>query len=359
MIDLEKLLKPIRDDAPAGDDIRYQDGDITFQTIEDLRVDEDPALTIEGDAKTANWPKVVRECEDALANKAKDLELAAFLAEGLAHTQGFAGVRDGLRLQKELIQTFWDGLHPGLDEGEILLPIRAKPLNWMALATGFVNAVKAIPFASGNPERPLSWADYEMAERVDAAKVHSDQTQFEEMTEAGHVTSEAWKLALQNTPLPELDASFQALEEAITELQELTALCDERFGDDDAPRLIGLSEALGEIQERIAPLVKPEEVEEEGVSGEAGPTSAGAAPVASGPISSRQDALRTLGLVADFFRKTEPHTPITYLVQRAVRWGNMPLEALLKEVVKNDDALAHIWETLGISGSGDDPDSDQ
>ena len=103
----------------------------------------------------------------------------------------------------------------------------------------------------------------------------------------------------------------------------------------------------------------PEEVaEEEGAEGEGAVASAGGAPaVASGPISSRQDALRTLGLVADYFGKTEPHTPITYRVKRAVRWGNMPLEALLKEVVKNDDALEHIWETLGITGSGDDPDS--
>ena len=361
MIDFEKLLKPIRDDAPAGDDLRYQDGDVTFPSIEELRTEEDPALAIEGEPKVANWPQVVRQCDEALASKAKDLELAAYLAEGLAHTVGFEGVRDGVRLQKELIQTFWEGLHPGRDEDEIVFPIRAKPLNWMALETGFIKAVKAIPFATGNPDRPLAWADLDNAERVDAAKILPDQTQYEELTEAGFVTTEAWNLALENTPRENLESCFTLLEESQAELNELSALCDEKF-EDDAPNLFALSGLLGDIRERIEPLVQPEEEafeegeEGEAASGEAGGRSSG---VPSGPIASRQEALRTLGLVADFFRRTEPHTPISYLVQRAVRWGNMPLEALLKEVVKSEEALEHIWETLGISGSGDSDDYDE
>lgn len=350
MIDFEKLLKPIREDAPAGSDLRYLDGDLTFQTIEELRVDEDPALTIEGEAKAANWPKVVRTCEEALANASKDLELAALLTEGLSHTQGFAGLRDGLHLQKELIATFWESLHPGVDEGEVILPIRAKPLNWLALPTGLVRAVKAVPFALGNPERGLSLADLEMSERVDAAQMR-DEAAFRELTEAGHVTGEAWRMALANTPLPKLQETFEALEGSITELSELDQLCDERFGAEDAPRLTALRDVLDEVRQRIEPLVRPpeEEAAPEGGAAVAGAGTAAAAAVATGPISSRQDALRTLGLVADFFRRTEPHSPISYLVQRAVKWGSMPLEDLLREVVKSDDALRHIWETLGIT----------
>jgi hypothetical protein len=39
---------------------------------------------------------------------------------------------------------------------------------------------------------------------------------------------------------------------------------------------------------------------------------------------SRADALRRLAAVAAYFRRTEPHSPVSYLVQRAVRWGEMP-----------------------------------
>jgi type VI secretion system protein ImpA len=352
MLDFEKLLIPIREGAPAGDNLRYVDGDLTFRRIEELRVDEDPALVIEGNAKSANWPGVVRTCEEALATSSKDLEIAAFLTEGLAHTQGFEGVRDGLRLLKEMLATFWDSAHPGIDEGEVVLPIRAKPLNWLALPTGLVRAVKSVPFVTGHEERPLGYADLEMSERVDGAQLR-DQTAFKEMTEAGFVTGETWRQALSNTPRQSLEQSLEALEGALVELNELDQLCAERFGDDEAPRLIGLRESLEDIRDRIAPQVRPleEEAAEEDAAVELG--AAPAASASAGPIASRQDALRTLGLVADFFRRTEPHSPISYLVQRAVRWGNMPLDELLREVVKSDDALRHIWETLGIHEGGD------
>ena len=63
--------------------------------------------------------------------------------------------------------------------------------------------------------------------------------------------------------------------------------------------------------------------------------------------------------VAEFFRRTEPHSPISYLVERAVRWGHLPLEGLLKEVVKNDDVLNRIWETLGLDQSGGTPETEK
>jgi predicted component of type VI protein secretion system len=39
---------------------------------------------------------------------------------------------------------------------------------------------------------------------------------------------------------------------------------------------------------------------------------------------------------------------LSYLIERAVRWGGMSFEELLRDVVKSNDALAQVWETLGI-----------
>ena len=63
------------------------------------------------------------------------------------------------------------------------------------------------------------------------------------------------------------------------------------------------------------------------------------------------DALRRLAAVADYFRRTEPHSPVAYLVQRAVRWGEMPLEEWLRDVIANEDVLARVHETLGLKNS--------
>jgi type VI secretion system protein ImpA len=72
-----------------------------------------------------------------------------------------------------------------------------------------------------------------------------------------------------------------------------------------------------------------------------------------GALKSRQDALRRLSEVAEFFRRTEPHSPVSYLVQRAVRWGQMPLEMWLQDVIKDGNTLEHLRETLGLGASGD------
>lgn len=73
-----------------------------------------------------------------------------------------------------------------------------------------------------------------------------------------------------------------------------------------------------------------------------------AAPVVAGPIGNRKQAFDRLKEVADFLRKTEPHSPVSYLVNRAVKWGNMTLEDVLIELVKNTDARKQLFETLGV-----------
>ncbi len=79
---------------------------------------------------------------------------------------------------------------------------------------------------------------------------------------------------------------------------------------------------------------------------------------AAGAVRSRQDALKRLSDVAEFFRKTEPHSPVSYLVQRAVKWGNMPLDNWLQEVIKDETVLGNLRETLGFGGyAGDSTDS--
>jgi hypothetical protein len=37
-------------------------------------------------------------------------------------------------------------------------------------------------------------------------------------------------------------------------------------------------------------------------------------------------------------------------VQRAVKWGNMPLDNWLQEVIKDENVLGQLRETLGFGG---------
>jgi type VI secretion system protein ImpA len=53
--------------------------------------------------------------------------------------------------------------------------------------------------------------------------------------------------------------------------------------------------------------------------------------------------------VADFFRRTEPHSPVAYLADKAAHWGEQPLHVWLRSVVKDDASFAHIEEMLGVA----------
>ena len=61
-----------------------------------------------------------------------------------------------------------------------------------------------------------------------------------------------------------------------------------------------------------------------------------------------QNLLNRLNDIAEFFKRTEPHSPVAYLVQRAVKWGDMPLDMWLQEVVKDPGVLYQLRETLGV-----------
>ena len=72
-----------------------------------------------------------------------------------------------------------------------------------------------------------------------------------------------------------------------------------------------------------------------------------------GPVnlSNREDAFRTLLQVADYFERHEPHSPLSYLLKQAVRWGRMPLRELLGELITDDTARKEYCKLTGIQDS--------
>ncbi|MFA1589666.1 type VI secretion system protein TssA, partial [Achromobacter ruhlandii] len=69
---------------------------------------------------------------------------------------------------------------------------------------------------------------------------------------------------------------------------------------------------------------------------------------ARGPLQTRDQALAQLREVAEFFRRTEPHSPVAYLADKAASWGEMSLHLWLRTVVKNGEALSGLEELLGV-----------
>ena len=77
-------------------------------------------------------------------------------------------------------------------------------------------------------------------------------------------------------------------------------------------------------------------------------TSNGSSNGHAGPIRTRAEALGRLREIADFLKQQEPHSPVSYLISRAITWSEMPFEKLLLELVTDDTAREKINTPLGI-----------
>ncbi len=140
--------------------------------------------------------------------------------------------------------------------------------------------------------------------------------------------------------------------------QAMAAIMDERAGA-DGPSTTAVRDLLAgvvDVARRFAPAEavqgRRDSTGAEQAAGGETPTGAGGdfgrISALPGQIASREDALRALGEIASFFRRTEPHSPLSYTLDEAVRRGRMTLPDLLAELVADTDARNAILNSLGI-----------
>jgi len=62
----------------------------------------------------------------------------------------------------------------------------------------------------------------------------------------------------------------------------------------------------------------------------------------------REDALASLNEIADFFRRTEPQSPLAYTIDEAIRRGRLSWPDLIGELVSDANVRNNILNSLGI-----------
>jgi type VI secretion system protein ImpA len=66
-------------------------------------------------------------------------------------------------------------------------------------------------------------------------------------------------------------------------------------------------------------------------------------------LQTRDAALREVLRVADYFKRNEPHSPIAYHLEQAVRWAQMPLPELWAELIPDESTRAQLFRLVGIN----------
>lgn len=147
---------------------------------------------------------------------------------------------------------------------------------------------------------------------------------------------------LVTSPPPSPEES-PILQQSVQVVDDIAAFVNPKL-EAPNPKLAAFSRALAAKGAGAAPAAGA--TAQTGGAVETQTSSAPAGP--AGPITNRKVAFERLREVADFLRRTEPHSPVSYIVQRAIKWGDMPLENVLAELVKNNDVRRQVYETLGL-----------
>src|SRR6266853_1645398 len=125
----DDLLDPITAEQPTGTDLRWTS---EWDRIKEARRADDgldSGKWTKKDQKTSDWPRVKELVTTALRERSKDLQLALWLTESDIKLRGFQGLRDGLRITRELMVRYWDrGLYPVMEDGP---EDRAGPFEWL------------------------------------------------------------------------------------------------------------------------------------------------------------------------------------------------------------------------------------
>jgi type VI secretion system protein ImpA len=381
----EILLQPIDPISAVGTYLRY---DPLYDRIAQARLTEDASLpqgVWQRPTQQADWRLVEELCTEALVHRTKDLQIALWLTEAWLHLEGLAGYSRGANLILELHHCFVDTMHPApeLAEGagpyEFSLPLsaidpsveqRANLIRWLNEKLSL--QVKLLPVTS--PSAASGVTSFSLADLEGV--LYQEQILRRQGPNPSSSGVNVFERSLALTPPALLANTWTELQEAIDITNQLDDYFDICYGSANGG-LLALKGVLDRMALAIAPVLPEEEqmqnsnAENEGDIGIAGfePGSSvaqltyepAAVPRAAAhlsdahcaytPIQSRDDAYSRLAKISEFLRELEPHSPVPYLLQRAIAWGGLNFSELLPELLRDQAALQEVGDLLRLRGS--------
>ncbi len=369
--DIDALLQPISDDKPQGDDIRedFSPTSLYYQ-IKDARaaartserqnlMSDDPEAIYH---IIPEWQTVLRLAPQILKENGKDFEITAWYLEALVREHGFPGLRDGFTLTIALIEQYWDDLYPMPDEDG--LEDRIAPMTGLNGEDGdgtLIGPIKQIALTQAYNTTPYAAWHYEQAYEIETI---TDPDKKEARISSGAVTMRIIEQSVLETPTSFFTHLKDDIAQCADAYTKLVEVLDAKCGAEPPPSsnirkaIKRVDEIFGFLTKNVIMSEPSEEVEAEDREEAAGSVpQAKAAPkgasIENVEIVNRDEAFRALLKVSEFFRRTEPHSPISYNLEQAVKWGRMSLPELLSELIPDDRAREDFFKLAGIPEQAD------
>jgi len=333
LLEFDTLIAPVSGDSPAGQPLSFS----IRERLDKNRLEPDPLEPSTSDRR-ADWKGIIDLASDTLTNTSKDLLVAARLVEALTKKHDFGGLRDGFKLLRLLCENCWEYMHPMPEEGEGM-DVREGSFKWLNDSTRgakFPTSIANIPIIRSRGEA-YSYFDWKTAARL---------PDFE--------------AAIPSADAKKLKEAYEDLLEAKAELAALTRFLDEKLKEaspdltsEENPSNIG--QALKKYEEMLEEILRrrgissssgstSDEPEEQSGDSDSG-DSVGSIAVGK---TNRDGLYRQLEQIADALQRIEPHSPIPFLLKRAVRLGALPFPELIRAIIRETAAIDELDRLLGI-----------
>ena len=367
---LEPLLKVISDEAPCGMDYSFSN---EFHAIKKAKSQDDPLLD-QGDwiaePKLADWQFVNTKSIELLTEKTKDIRLYSWLIEAWSNLYGFTGIAKGLELTHLSLSGFWALLHPKIEDQDLD--------QRLGLLQGLINQlpilIKSIPISNALPFYSLIDYDGLLHQQNLCRKQTEDHDQVQ-----ANASIEQFEQALINTSK---SFQYQSYQDFLAILNQWDILKNVLNGlmNIDAPSFASIDSQLESIHISLKKIYKTDAI---GLQ-EIVPNQAMSVltttistetiqthldqvattkpqnfqPQAQNHLKNREQAMYVLQEISDYFKVNEPHSPVSYMLQKTIQWSQLPLHEWLEQVIKNENPLEMVHELLGVQKNMNDTNND-
>ncbi|NHN67832.1 type VI secretion system protein ImpA [Pseudomonas sp. NFACC32-1] len=348
---IARLLEPIGAESPCGQDLRYE---AEYDQLRELRREDDTSLPTgvwQASVKRAHWPELERLATALLLERSKDLMISAWLGEAWLHLSGLDGLPGSLALVAGLCERYPEQLHPMADEGD--QSWRVIPLEWLARRYGEVLLTRVALFDGRDPSFDrFCLDDWQRLQRQQVQV--NDSKNAKASAEAARGDQKKLSELIRSTPLSFWLHRQGTLMLSLQHLQRLEAWSDTYLGS-LAPGYKSLQDVIQALLALVEEFIAMHPQQPSTVPVQAPPTLAPSTSDAQSPVlqafqepASREEAYRQLLVIAAYLARTEPHSPVPYLIRRGVEWGNKPLSELLGELISADAESRRVWTLLGV-----------
>jgi type VI secretion system protein ImpA len=319
----EKWMVECQDVPPCGISLDF---DPEFLALEQLLLGKPERQY--GDtvipAEQPDW-RAVRTQADALLSKSKDLRIAVSLLRGSVQSEGASGMIEPLRLIQHMLSQWWDQVHPQIEVDGVSDPfMRANAVSLLSDRDGFLKELRNLTFIEMRGIR-VSIKDAEIALGV------------QDVAPGGAITRDQLT-GLMGEAIEANPSTFETINTCGAILVEISRICQEKMGAENAPDLVGILRLFASLTTAIDGV----QLAASGAQSTGDSQTAEVSAEAHSPysIKSRADAIRSIDAICKFFEQNEPANPAPIFLKRAKKLVGMSFLDIIKDMAP--DSLPRI-----------------